>query len=129
MIPVESISSATVGNLMYYVSIVGVLLFVATIIRLKVPFLRKAFIPASLIAGFIGLLLSPNFLNVIPKDIITSMSRLPTHLIVPVFACMFLGRKKQSAGGTMAKDVTASVLWTWAASFMQFLHLQAMQLP
>ena len=120
MIPVESISSATVGNLMYYVSIVGVLLFVATIIRLKVPFFRKAFIPASLIAGFIGLLLSPNFLNVIPKDIITSMSRLPTHLIVPVFACMFLGRKKQSGSGAMAKDVTASVLWTWAASFMQF---------
>ena len=119
MIPVESISSATVGNLMYYVSIIGVLLFVATIIRLKVSFLRKAVIPASLIAGLIGLALSPNFLNVIPKDIITSMSRLPTHLIVPVFACMFLGRKKHS-GGAMAKDVTASVLWTWAASFMQF---------
>ena len=120
MIPVENISSGTVGNLMYYVSIIGVLLFVATIIRLKVSFLRKAFIPASLIAGLMGLALSPNFLNVIPKDIITSMSRLPTHLIVPVFACMFLGRKKQSGGGAMAKDVTASVLWTWAASFMQF---------
>lgn len=119
MIPVESISSGAVGNLMYYVSIISVLLFVATIIRLKVSFLRKAVIPASLIAGLIGLALSPNFLNVIPKDIITSMSRLPTHLIVPVFACMFLGRKKHS-GGAMAKDVTASVLWTWAASFMQF---------
>lgn len=56
----------------------------------------------------------------IPKDIITSMSRLPTHLIVPVFACMFLGRKKQTGGKAMAKDVAASVLWTWAASFMQF---------
>lgn len=120
MIPVESITSATVGNLLYYVSIVGLLLVVATIIRLKVPFFRKAFIPASLIAGLIGLLLSPNFLGVIPQEIITSMSRLPTHLIVPVFACMFLGRKKQSAKGAMAKDVTASVLWTWAASFMQF---------
>lgn len=120
MIPVESISSATVGNLLYYVSIVGVLLVVATILRVKVPFFRKAFIPASLIAGLLGLLLSPNFLNVIPKDIITSMSRLPTHLIVPVFACMFLGRKKQTVKGKMAKDVTASVLWTWAASFMQF---------
>ena len=120
MIPVESIGSATVGNLLYYVSIVGLLLVVATIIRLKIPFLRKAFIPASLIAGLIGLILSPNFLGVIPKDIITSMSRLPTHLIVPVFACMFLGRKKQPMKGTMAKDVMASVMWTWAASFMQF---------
>ena len=120
MIPVEAIGSATVGNLLYYVSIVGLLLVVATIIRLKVSFLRKAFIPASLIAGLIGLALSPNFLGVIPQEIITSMSRLPTHLIVPVFACMFLGRKKQAAGAVMAKDVTASVLWTWAASFMQF---------
>ena len=120
MIPVESIGSATVGNLLYYVSIVGMLLVVATIIRLKIPFLRKAFIPASLIAGLIGLILSPNFLGVIPKDIITSMSRLPTHLIVPVFACMFLGRKKQPMEGKMVKDVMASVMWTWAASFMQF---------
>lgn len=39
MIPVENISSATVGNMMYYASIVGVLLFVATIIRLKAGFL------------------------------------------------------------------------------------------
>lgn len=120
MIPVDSISSSTVGNLLYYVSIIGLLLVIATVIRLKVPFLRKAFIPASLIAGLIGLLLSPDFLGVIPKEIITSMSRLPTHLIVPVFACMFLGRKKQAATGALAKDVTASVLWTWAASFMQF---------
>src|SRR5699024_7333697 len=39
--------------------------------------------------------------------------------IVPVFACMFLGRKRQPMGH-MGKDVFASVLWTWAASFMQF---------
>lgn len=120
MIPIENISSATVGNLLYYVSIIGVLLVVATLIRLKVPFFRKAFIPASLIAGIIGLILTSNFLGVIPDDIVSSMSTLPTHLIVPVFACMFLGRKKEAADSALVKDVTASVLWTWAASFMQF---------
>ena len=59
MIPVEKVASATIGNLVYYVAIIGLLLVVATIIRLKVPFLRKAFIPASLIAGLIGLVLGP----------------------------------------------------------------------
>lgn len=59
MLPIEKITSGTQQSLMLYVSVVGVLLFVATIIRLKVPFLKKAFIPASLIAGFMGLLLEP----------------------------------------------------------------------
>ena len=57
MIPVEKIAGGSIGNLLYYISIVGLLLVVATIIRLKVPFLRKAFIPASLIAGVFGLIL------------------------------------------------------------------------
>lgn len=66
MIPVENISSSTMGNLLYYVAIVGLLLVVATLIRLKVPLLRKAFIPASLLAGLIGLALGPYALGVIP---------------------------------------------------------------
>ena len=45
MIPVEKIASGTLGNLLYYVAIVGVLLVIATLLRLKIPFLRKAFIP------------------------------------------------------------------------------------
>ena len=56
MIPVEKIAGGTIGNLVYYVAIIGVLILVATFLRLKVPFLRKAFIPASLLAGLIGLI-------------------------------------------------------------------------
>lgn len=44
----------------------GVLLFIAKIIKEKLPFLNKIIIPSALIAGFIGLLLSDGFLNVIP---------------------------------------------------------------
>ncbi len=43
----------------------GVLLFVAKLIKEKVPFLNRIIIPSALIAGFIGLLLSDGFLNVI----------------------------------------------------------------
>ncbi|MFR3662680.1 hypothetical protein [Flintibacter sp.] len=94
MIPVENISSSTMGNLLYYVAIVGLLLVVATLIRLKVPLLRKAFIPASLLAGLIGLALGPYALGVIPQDMISSIGTLPTHMITVVFACMLLGVKK-----------------------------------
>merc|ERR1711941_24735 len=44
----------------------GVLLFVAKLIKEKVPFLNKIILPSALIAGFIGLILSDGFLNVIP---------------------------------------------------------------
>ncbi len=43
----------------------GLLLFVAKIIKEKLPFLNKIIIPSALIAGFIGLILSDGFLNII----------------------------------------------------------------
>lgn len=52
----------TVNYLIY----IGVLIFVAKIIKEKVPFLNKVIIPSALIAGFIGLVLSDGFLNLIP---------------------------------------------------------------
>ncbi|MCF7924840.1 MAG: hypothetical protein K9L64_07050 [Candidatus Izimaplasma sp.] len=44
----------------------GVLLFIAKIIKEKIPFLNKIIIPSALIAGTIGLILSDGFLNLIP---------------------------------------------------------------
>lgn len=41
MIPIEKISGGTLSNIVLYVSIVGLLLVVASFIRLKVPLLRK----------------------------------------------------------------------------------------
>lgn len=49
-----------------YLIYIGVLLFFAKIIKEKVPFLNKVIIPSALIAGFIGLILSDGFLNIIP---------------------------------------------------------------
>lgn len=119
MIPVENIASATMGNLLYYVAIVGLLLVVATFIRLKVPLLRKAFIPASLLAGLIGLVLGPYALGVIPQDMMSSIGTLPTHMITIVFACMLLGVKKQESGKEVFHDAAAGLGWLWSNSFMQ----------
>lgn len=49
-----------------YLIYIGVLLFVAKIIKEKVPFLNKVIIPSALIAGTIGLIFSDGFLNIIP---------------------------------------------------------------
>ena len=49
-----------------YLVYIGVLIFVAKIIKEKVPGFNKIIIPSALIAGFIGLILSDGFLNIIP---------------------------------------------------------------
>jgi len=120
MIPVEKIAGSTVGNLVYYVAIIGVLLIVATLLRLKIPFLRKAFIPASLLAGVIGLILGQYCLKVIPADMMSSISALPSHMITIVFACMMLGMPKAQKGDkAIAHDAVSGGLWLWSNSFMQ----------
>ena len=119
LIPVEKIASGTLGNLLYYVAIIGVLLVIATLLRLKIPFLRKAFIPASLLAGLIGLVLGPHVLGVIPADMMSSIGSLPTHMITVVFACMLLGVKKTESGKNMVHDTLSGLGWLWSCSFMQ----------
>lgn len=119
MIPVEKIASGTLSNLVLYVAIVGLLLVVATLIRLKVSFLRKAFVPASLLAGLIGMLLGPYALKVIPADMMSSISALPGQMITVVFACMLLGVKKQESSKAMIHDAVAGLGWLWSSSFMQ----------
>jgi len=54
---------------MNYFIYIGLLLFVAKIIKEKVPFLNRVIIPTALIAGFIGLILSDGFLGIIPLNL------------------------------------------------------------
>ena len=122
MIPVEKIAGGTLGNLLYYVAIIGVLLVICTIIRLKVSFLRKAFIPASLLAGILGMILGPHVLGVIPADMMSSIGAIPSHMITIVFACMMLGVKKSENTSSMMHDAAAGLGWLWSNSFMQVLR-------
>ena len=58
------------GFINYFIYI-GLLLFVAKIIKEKVPFLNRVIIPTALIAGFIGLILADGFLGIIPLNLYT----------------------------------------------------------
>ena len=91
MIPQATISGATLDAIVLYTAILGILLLAATILRVRIPLLRRMFIPASLLAGIIGLILGPHFLGLIPKEIMSYWSALAGRLIIIVFAPMLMG--------------------------------------
>jgi len=119
MIPIEKIAGGTMQNILLYVSVIGLLLVISAIIRLKVTFLRKAFIPASLLAGLIGMVLGPHMLKIIPADMMSTIGTLPGQMIVIVFACMLLGMKRQGSSKEMSKNVLSGLGWLYASSFLQ----------
>ncbi len=82
--------------------ILGILLLIGKWIRVFTPFLRNYFVPSSLIAGAIGLLLGPEILGrlginlfddggLFPSVMIDVWDTLPGLLINVIFASLFLG--------------------------------------
>lgn len=71
-------------------AIVSLLLVVGQFIRAKVKFIQSLFLPASVIAGVIALILGPQFLDILPfSDSVSSYANL---LVAMLFATLFLGR-------------------------------------
>ncbi|MDH7512005.1 MAG: sodium/glutamate symporter [Clostridiales bacterium] len=73
-----------------------VLLLLGKWLRVRFALFQRLFLPASIIAGFIGLILGPSIFgqylfSVIPPNMVSSWSHLPGRLINVVFACLFLG--------------------------------------
>lgn len=96
-------------------SVLAGLLLLGTFLRGKLKFLQYIFLPASVIGGFVGLLLGPIIMKKyaiipIPSDWIEIYSLLPAILIVPVVATVPFGvtfkrvfRSKQK-GETKSKE-------------------------
>lgn len=118
MLPTEAFSSGSIQNLLLVLSIIGILLFIATMLRLKIGILRKAFIPASLLAGIIGLILGPHVLGFFPAELTSSMGALPTTMIIIVFATMMLGVKTPKIKDT-AKKIAPMFFQGYIYSFLQ----------
>ena len=83
-------------RLMVDICWLSLLLLIGKYLRAKIPFLQKLFMPASVIAGFIGLLLGPlvfgkYVFTLIPTQMMESWALYPGRLINIVFACLFLG--------------------------------------
>ena len=71
--------------------ILSLFLVAGKVLRVGVPLLQKLYLPSSVIGGLAGLLVIQCFPTLIPKDIVTTMSRLPGFLINIIFASLFLG--------------------------------------
>ena len=90
------ISGAQLTTLMVHLGWLSILLLVGKLIRARVRILQRLFLPASIIAGFLGLLLGPYILGatgvqIIPEEMLGTWAALPGVLINVVFACLFLG--------------------------------------
>ncbi|WOV88162.1 sodium/glutamate symporter [Sporosarcina oncorhynchi] len=93
-----SMLSQVIRMLFFTFALIGLFLLIGTIVRAKVKTMQKLFLPASVIGGFVGLLLGPIILKQyailpIPQDWLSIASILPGLLIVPVVASVPLGLK------------------------------------
>lgn len=83
--------------------IFSALLMLGTFLRAKVPVFQNLYLPAAVIGGFIGLILGPNMLNILPfsEDIMAIAASLPSVLITPVFAaipmCLYISKSESGA--------------------------------
>lgn len=99
MFPTGAFASSDIALVTFYVAVIGALLLTGVILRAKISFFRKIYMPASLIAGMIGILLGYNCLGIIPEEMTTSFAALPGSLIVVVFAPMLMCTDFREMGG------------------------------
>lgn len=89
-------TTALLQNLISYLAMAAALLFIGMFLRAKVPAFRKLLLPASVIGGFVGLLLGPQVMGeaaILPisTDCVSTWSLIPGVLILPIFASVPLG--------------------------------------
>ena len=112
-------------NLMIDLCWLSLLLLIGKYLRARFHFLQKLFLPASVIAGFIGLFLGPyvvgNYIGtVIPQEMMNSWSLYPGRLINVVFACLFLGFTVPSFK-TIWKEGGPQLCYGWLVGMGQYM--------
>lgn len=105
-------------NLLYDFAIAAALLFVAKILRCKLRFIQHAYIPAALIAGFLGLFLGPQFLDVLPFS--SEIGSYPSILIAVLFGSMFVGTRGKVSVRSVLEGAGDTMLVNGASEMMQF---------
>ncbi|MBE6600269.1 MAG: hypothetical protein E7640_03625 [Ruminococcaceae bacterium] len=93
-------------------------LFIAKLLRSKIKWLQNHYIPASVIAGFIGLLLGPQVAKLIPWS--SEASSYPYLLICVLFATLFIGRKEKVKVKKVFKNVGDTFFMNMGAEIFTF---------
>ena len=98
------------------IGIISLLLLVGKLMRVKLKFIQKLFIPPSLLAGFIGLALGPHGFDVLPLS--TKTGTYAGILIAFIFGALPLTSQKAKGNtqeiGTMWAYSQAGLLLQWA---------------
>ncbi len=123
-------TSTLFTQLLCSLGVASILLLLGTYLRAKIRIFQTLFLPASVIGGFIGLLLGPIILGDyavvrVPKDFVTIWSLIPGVLIVPIIASIPLGlfmEPSKGIAGSGAKTVSNVVKAT--CIYMGVLMLQ-----
>ena len=86
-------SSAQITELFKSAAVLSAFLFLGMFLRAKVKLFRDLLLPASVIGGFILLIIGPNVLNIYPvsADYMKTWAAVPGIFIVPIFASVPLG--------------------------------------
>lgn len=119
MFPVINIDSVTIDGLLFSLSALSILLLAGIWLRLKIRFLKRLFMPAALIAGFLGLLLGQHGVGLLSPDLVDSWSLFPELLINVVFAPMLIGVKIPNLKRVF-NSVGPQIFSAYLASFLQF---------
>ncbi|WP_404456228.1 sodium/glutamate symporter [Oceanobacillus kapialis] len=101
----------TIVALMIDISIISGLLLAGTVLRAKIKWMQALFLPASMIAGFIGLALGPSGLDWLPFS--DQFSSYPGLLIAVIFAAIPIGAAKVNL-----KEIIHRVREMWSFSML-----------
>lgn len=109
----------TATTMLYDFCYMGILLFIAQLLRSNIKFFQNFYIPASLIAGFAGLLLGEQFLGII--EFSSQASSYAYLLVCVLFAGIFLG-KSGSTGNQLEsiKKIGNTFFLNMSAEFVCF---------
>jgi len=119
------ITGDVLTRLMIDVAWLGLLLLAGKLIRAKVVLFQRLFLPASIIGGFLGLLLGPYGFGklgwqVVPLETLGTWGALPGILINVVFACLFLGFAIPSIG-RIWREGGPQLCYGWCVGMGQYL--------
>ena len=103
-------TSQLLTQLLQALSLLSVLLLIGTFLRAKVKLFQSLYLPASVIGGFIGMIISPEILGrfsnySISDEWIKTYSLLPGILSVPIFAAIPLGMFLNNSNDNKKKNI------------------------
>ncbi|MTI53531.1 MAG: sodium:glutamate symporter [Geosporobacter ferrireducens] len=105
-------------NMLMDFALMSVLLFIAQFMRAKIKLVQNLYLPSSLLAGFMGLFLSSQFLGWLPFT--NNIGSYPYMLVVVLFASLYIGNSEKQSFKKVINEVGDTFTLNMAVEFGQF---------